>query len=139
MERESHTMCQDFFTPCINCRELKARMLFCVRSQLLNSTPLPEIRSILGLQKGILSQTESDLTLLFMTREAQPQRRVNRNDVKFVTDNQPLSILLRIHTITFYIRRLTKGSPRTGAPNCHTEFSNTGCPVVILNIHSYLS
>lgn len=82
---------------------------------------------------------ESDLTLLFMTREAQPQRRVNRNDVKFVTDNQPLSILLRIHTITFYIRRLTKRAPRTGAPNCHTEFSNTGCPVVILNIHSYLS
>lgn len=64
---------------------------------------------------------------------------MNRNDVKFVTDNQPLSILLRIHTITFYIRRLTKIAPRTGASNCHTEFSKTGCPVAIVTIHSYLS
>lgn len=64
MERESCTMCQDFLTPYINCRELKVRMLF-LHETLVVKFYSPS-RDKVHLRIAERHIPEYDLTLLFM-------------------------------------------------------------------------
>lgn len=107
----------------------------------LSNTYLPEIGSIFLRSQTGMAQAQSGLIPLFITRKAKTTRDSEQKQCQ-ICHQQPTTLESTLdthHYILHYKVRLTKIVSTPDALNWHTEFSNRGCGMGVLNVHSYLS